>query len=49
MVRVATNVSILDLVQAILAERDLEARQLMGVWLVLKATASILGWIPTCS
>ena len=29
MVRVATNVSILDLVQAILAERDLEARQLM--------------------
>ena len=29
MVRVATNVSILDLVQAILAERDLEARQLV--------------------
>ena len=29
MVRVAANVSILDLVQAILAERDLEARQLV--------------------
>ena len=29
MVRVATNVSILDLVQAILAERDLEVRQLV--------------------